>query len=261
MVTEADAFKLTPLLIGGLTIAARRWGHTVGGWLVGLPLTSGPVSVFLALEQGAAFAQAAAVGTIAGVAAVAAFILAYARAAAKWKGAVPLGLGVAAFLAAAAVLSGLPVALPTAAVVAAAALLLARRLLPRPYANVPALRPPRWDVPARMAAATLMVFLLTTLAAELGAWLTGLLSPFPVFTAVLAVFTHRQVGPGATQELLRGVLAGLAGFIAFFAVLAPALGIFGLGASYTAAATAALVVNATTLRWVRPALPAGLTSP
>lgn len=44
------AMKLvvTPLLIGGVTLAGRRWGEHMGGWLVALPLTSGPVASFLA---------------------------------------------------------------------------------------------------------------------------------------------------------------------------------------------------------------------
>src|SRR5437016_7099204 len=53
---------LTPLFIAAVTLAGRRWGPAVGGWLAGLPLTSGPVSVFLALEQGPGFAVRAAVG-------------------------------------------------------------------------------------------------------------------------------------------------------------------------------------------------------
>ena len=54
------------------SLAARRWGEAVGGWLVGLPLTSGPVAVFLALEQGPAFATDAAAASNAGVVAQAA---------------------------------------------------------------------------------------------------------------------------------------------------------------------------------------------
>ena len=50
---------LTPLFIAAVTLAGRRWGPAVGGWLAGLPLTSGPVSVFLALEQGPGFAARA----------------------------------------------------------------------------------------------------------------------------------------------------------------------------------------------------------
>src|SRR5215218_6073961 len=32
------------------SLAVRRWGDAIGGWLVGLPLTSGPVAAFLAIQ-------------------------------------------------------------------------------------------------------------------------------------------------------------------------------------------------------------------
>src|SRR2546427_679588 len=51
---------LTPLFILIITLIGRRWGSLVSGWLVGLPLTSAPVVLFLALEQGTAFASRAA---------------------------------------------------------------------------------------------------------------------------------------------------------------------------------------------------------
>src|SRR5579859_3857923 len=41
---------LTPFFIGLISLANRRWGTKVGGWLVGLPLTSAPVTLFIALE-------------------------------------------------------------------------------------------------------------------------------------------------------------------------------------------------------------------
>jgi hypothetical protein len=69
---------LAPMLIALASLAARRWGPSVGGWLVALPLTSGPVLFFLALDHGASFAAAAAVGALAGLAAIAAFAFAYA---------------------------------------------------------------------------------------------------------------------------------------------------------------------------------------
>src|SRR5260370_24323229 len=68
---------LTPLLLGGVTLAGRKFGPTVSGWLVGLPLTSGPVSLFLALEQGTVFAAHAAQGTLMGVISLSAVCVAY----------------------------------------------------------------------------------------------------------------------------------------------------------------------------------------
>jgi hypothetical protein len=62
---------VTPLLIG------RRWGHHIGGWLVVLPLTSGPVAYFLATDHGTGFAANAAVGMLAATASQVAFALAY----------------------------------------------------------------------------------------------------------------------------------------------------------------------------------------
>src|SRR5947207_15027554 len=94
---------VTPLLIGAASLAGRRWGETISGWFIGLPLTSGPVCFFLAVEQGAGFAAAAARGCLAGAAGEAGFCLAYAIAARQdgdWPRAV--GAGPIAFAAAAA---------------------------------------------------------------------------------------------------------------------------------------------------------------
>src|SRR3954466_2069610 len=68
---------LTSLLIGLVSLVGRRWGPTVSGWLVGLPLTSGPIALFLALEQGTAFAAQAAQSTLLGLVSLAVFCLTY----------------------------------------------------------------------------------------------------------------------------------------------------------------------------------------
>lgn len=83
---------LTPILIAAATLAGRRWGPAIGGWLVALPLTSGPVAFFLVLDQGAPFAAAAAVGSLLGAAAEAAFALVYSRTASRgWVAALVAG--------------------------------------------------------------------------------------------------------------------------------------------------------------------------
>jgi len=96
---------LTPLLVGGASLAGRRWGSEIGGWLVGIPFTSGPIAFFLALNPGPRFAAATAVGIMAGVASQAAFCVAYAWTAQR-RGWAPSPLvGTAAFLALTAVLN------------------------------------------------------------------------------------------------------------------------------------------------------------
>src|SRR5882672_8357988 len=118
---------LTPLLIAAASLAGRRWGPAVGGWFVGLPLTSGPIALFLALDHGAGFAAAAAVGSLAGALAEAAFCLAYAAAArAGWPTA--LAAATAAFALVAAILQVAAPSLVVAAVAAFGALIVALSL-------------------------------------------------------------------------------------------------------------------------------------
>jgi hypothetical protein len=64
------------------------------------------------------------------------------------------------------------------------------------------------------------VVLLTGLASALGAQLTGLLAPFPLYGTILMVFAHAQQGPTAAQGVVRGLLYGLFGFAGFFLMLA-----------------------------------------
>lgn len=57
---------LAPLIIGSASLAGRRWGPAVSGWIVGMPLTSGPVVFFVALSHGALFAESSALGVLSG---------------------------------------------------------------------------------------------------------------------------------------------------------------------------------------------------
>jgi hypothetical protein len=243
---------LTPLLIGAVTLAGRRWGPGVSGWLAGLPLTSGPVSAFLAVEQGPPFAARAALGTLAGLSAVAAFSLSYAALAprVRWEVATAGGLG--AYLGLTVVLSGFRLSLFPTLLGVLVFLALALRWLPvgALASSIPPL--PWWDVPLRMLAATGLVLLLTGAAALLGPELSGLLSPFPVFASVLAAFTHRHTGFGAAQRLLRGVVIGSFAFAAFFVLVSTGLPRWGLTRTYLLACAGALVVHLGARRLVKP---------
>src|SRR5512146_500612 len=102
---------VTPALIGTASLAGRRWGHSISGWLIALPLTTGPITLFLALSHGPAFAADSAAGTVAGGLSQAAFVAAYSQLAWRWKWPAALAAAIMAFGAATALLQQLVVPL------------------------------------------------------------------------------------------------------------------------------------------------------
>jgi hypothetical protein len=246
--------------VGAASLAGRRWGPAVGGWVVALPLTSGPIAFFLALERGPAFAAGAAVGSLAGALAQAAFCLAYAALARGGHGLASLTAGSLAFAAAGAVLQGLPLPLVPLFVAVIAALGLAVRLIPRGPETAAIGPTPWWDIPARMAVATGLVLVLTGVAPLLGPRLTGLLATFPLYAAVLTVFAHRLEGVGAALAVLRGLLHGLVAFAGFFVALGALLERAGIPLAFAAALAVGLALQAGSLRLLRRC-PAGARRP
>lgn len=239
---------VTPALIGGASLAGRRFSPQVGGWLVGLPLTSGPVAFFLASDQGVRFAAGAAVGMLAGTISQVAFALAYSRSARRGctRAAV---LACASFTAATVALSYLDWGpLPTFALVAtvlAAAYGITARRAREPLGSA-ASRVSRWDLPVRMFAATAVVLAITGLAPVVGPHVAGLLSPFPVFGAVLAISTHHTVGPAGAVSVLDGLILGLLAPSVFFLALALTLPPIGFVA-FAVASAAGLLAQATSM--------------
>lgn len=240
---------LTPLLVGGSALAARRWGPAIGGWLIALPLTSGPVLAFLAIDHGSAFAATAAIGSLAGLAGIAVFSVAYERAS-RGAGPVPsLGAAAVAFFVTGFVVTGLlgSAALPVAAVTLAIIALAGRTIRASGLTHAP-IPYPRWDLPARMAVATVLVLGLTTFAPLLGAEVSGLIATYPVYISVLTVFTHHHAGRVAASDVLAGLLAGLFGTAGFYLVVI--VGVVPLGplGAFTGAVVAALAIEAVTLQ-------------
>ena len=161
---------LTPLFIAGASLAQRKWGSAVAGLLAGLPLTSGPVSVFLALEQGRAFAVQSARGTLLGTVAMSAFCVAYARGARRFSWPFALALALAACLVTAAAVSLVLADFLLSAAVALGCLAVLVVLMGRPLQASSTSRVSWWDLPARMLVATLLVVLITWLSSRTAEW-------------------------------------------------------------------------------------------
>ena len=243
---------VTPAVVLAASLAGRRWGAAIGGWLVGLPLTSGPVAAFLAIERGPDFAAQASAGSIAGVVAQAGFCLGYAFAAPRgWPLALlsgALGFALCAFALQAVDLA--PIALFIVALVTLAVTL---RLLPRGAPPALFVAAPRWELPARALAVTALVVAVTTLAAQLGARASGAVACFPLIGAALGVFAHRAHGPRAGIAALRGMATALFAFAGFFLVLGAALPRADAVAAFALATVVALIVQAATLKLARAA--------
>jgi uncharacterized membrane protein len=102
-----------------------------------------------------------------------------------------------------------------------------------------------------MIASTTVVLILTGAATFLGPRLSGLLTPFPVMSSVLAVFTHRFQGTPAATRLLRGLLIGLFTFATFFLVIALMIDHWGVILAFITATAAALFIHASSLFLMR----------
>jgi hypothetical protein len=250
---------LAPACVVAVSLAGRRWGATVAGLLGGFPVVGGPILLVVTLVHGDGFGADAALGSLLGLAAVAAFTVVYACLAPGLRPLPTLLIGWAVFFAGIAALGLLWPPVGVALAIAVLSFEAGRLLVPAPpSAAAPSATPPWWDIPARALAALAMVLAITIASGSLGATVSGLLAPFPILTSVLIVFTHAQHGARETQVLIRGFLLGFYGFAAFSFVLAIALPELSTAASFLlATAVAAVVQLAVGTRVRRRAQPGG----
>lgn len=181
---------LTAAVVAAVMMAARLAGRAAAGWLAGLPVITTPALLWLAHEQGAAFAAASAVGSLAACSAAALFALAFERVSRRRGAARALGVGLA--------------------VLALAAL---------------ALRPLDGHPMAALAAAVAAG--ISLLALRLGPYWSGLLATLPIISACALVHLRRAGTPGDVTRFVAGYAPGLlakALFLFVFALLAPSLG-------------------------------------
>jgi hypothetical protein len=271
---------LAPALVAAATLAARRWGNGIGGLVSAFPAIVGPVLLVAALEHGEAFASRAANGTLLGLVTLAVFAVAYGIAArrAGWRTSLAAGWMAAGLtgLAVGAVAAGPPAGL----IAAAASLALAHRALvalaarsvgctpghaqgakPAPahppgagaVAAAPGPAPPaldaaRWDLLLRIVLTAALVVSLTWAAGRFGPVAGGVLAALPVLASVLAAFTHARDGGEAVTALLRGMLAGMGGFVVFCALVWLLVEPAGIAVAFVVAAVAAAATQFATAR-------------
>lgn len=231
---------LVPAAVWLASLAARRWGHSVSGYLGGLPMIGGPITLFLALDLGTEFAARSALFTLGAVAGQGAHLLMLARVGQRRGWAIMLAAGWSAFAVAAFAVSLIALNAAIALALAVGALLAAWRWIPREQGDATRPTIPPLELRLRLVAAFALAFLIVFSAPVFGPVVSGILLSLPITGSIMPPFTLALYGPGALVRLLRGFVLGLFGFTAFFLVVATTLVPWGIAASFSAAVVAAL---------------------
>lgn len=181
---------LMPLVIGLITVISRKWGNKTGGLIASLPWVAGPILLFFILEQGKAFGIQSIPGIFTGIISLVCFIYSYARLSSRFNGITTLLVSYVVYSLVAMIVrfNNLNLYVSYGITMGSVALVLACF----PVAGqqqVLAKRLP-YDIVIRMVIATLFVVFITQLAAMLGPNWSGILTPFPIITSILAIFTH-----------------------------------------------------------------------
>jgi hypothetical protein len=243
---------LAPSFVVATSILSRRFGVGVGGVVAGLPAIAGPILLVLALGRGRAFAADAATGTLLGIVALVAFVLAYVAVSRRLAWPWALLVGWASFLGAILVLRPVHVGSLAALSLACAACGATLLVLPRPHSGADSSRPrPDWDLPLRGVCAVIPVVAVTGTARLLGPHLTGLLAAFPIITPVLAAFTHAQQGARDAARLLYAMTAGFFAYALFCFTVSVTARELTVAASFGLATFVALVAQGAAIALTR----------
>jgi hypothetical protein len=231
---------LVPSAVWLASLAARRWGHAVSGYLGGLPLIGGPITLFLALDLGADFAARSALFTLAAVLGQAAHLMAFAHVGRRHRWPTALLAGWGSFVAVCLVLTLAPLTPLLALGLAAAGLAAAWRWLPpiTGEATRPAIPP--LELRLRLAAAFSLAALILGAAPVFGPMASGLLLSLPITGSIMPPFTLANYGAPSVARLVRGFVVGLSGFGAFFFVVAATAGRWSVTPAFALAVAAAL---------------------
>lgn len=242
---------LMPTLIAGVTLAVRKWGEGIGGFIGGFPWVAGPVSFFIALEQGPDFVVASTPSAMMGVIGTYSFALIYTVAAKKVSWFFAMMLGYMAFFMVAFLTLGREVSIYLSIPVCFIVLTGILYIFPKPKGYADFKKQPYYDIPLRMLVATCFVVGVTQALDLLGPKWSGILTPFPIMTSTLAIFTHAQQGSDATSRIMYGLLLTGYGFAFFLGGVAFLVPIMPIGWAYTILTVGAMCINGMMIRLIR----------
>lgn len=204
---------VTAAFLLAATITAERAGPLIGGLVATLPISAGPVYVFLALDHGAHFIAQAALGSLVTNAVNVVFAMSYALLAQKRSMSVSLTGAFVVWLAVFYVTAQVPWTLALAllfnVIVIAGSLWIVH---PLRHVRVAAVQARWYDLLLRAGMVATLVGTVVTLSYTIGPRLSGNLTVAPIVLTSIIIILHRRIGGPATAAILANAVIGLGGF-------------------------------------------------
>jgi hypothetical protein len=224
--------------------ATERAGPFLGAMIATLPVSTGPIYAFLAIDHGAQFISDSALMGVAGVSATVAFIAAHALVAQRFSTPVSIAVATACWFGVALLLQlrawNFVEACALFAVCFAVAIRALRRFVVE--GKVPPMPRVRFDLALRALLVACVVVATTIAGNAFGPAATGVLATYPVvFTSLVLILQPRWGGP-FVASLLVSALKGLIGF-------GIALGVLHLAAARISAGWALAVALTVAVAW------------
>jgi hypothetical protein len=206
----------TALLVLSASVAAETAGPFWGALIASLPVSAGPAYVFLAMQHGADFVAASALGSCAANAATGLFLIAYGLVAGRLAAWPSLGIAVLAWLAAASAIQHVtwtPLAALFFNLVVYVGGFKVLRAVPRSGPLPLRLIRRRWfDLLARALAVAAFVTFVVAVSSVVGPQATGIAAVFPISLISLIVIVRPQVGARGSTVLVADALPPMLGF-------------------------------------------------
>jgi hypothetical protein len=218
------------------TVTAERVGPLLGGLVATLPISAGPVYVFLALDHDAHFIAQSAVGSLIINAVNAMFAVTYARLAQTQSRAASIAGAFIVWLVLALVVHGSDWTFTAAAVVNVAVFSVCLVIVrPLRHVRVKGFYPQWTDLALRAGLVAVLVGVVVTFSVQLGPYGSGMLAVFPVVLLSIMFILHNRVGGPASAAVMANAVLGLVGFAFACSVLHFAAEAFGSVAGLTLA--------------------------
>jgi hypothetical protein len=201
-------------VVVGCSLLAERSGPMIAAMIATLPISAGPVYVFLALDHDAAFIAQGALGSMASNLANAGLSFVYVFLAQRFGTALCLAAALAAWIATLLLLRALAPSFPVLLALTVA-VYGGLHLLFRPYLAARPQQPPErpwYLIPMRAAFVATLAGTVTTVSSHVGPTWSGSLAALPIVLSSLIVMLQPRIGGPATAAVMANGALALIGF-------------------------------------------------